>query len=189
MRASLTSLGSFTGVLVRLLAPLVVGSSSLMACGGASTCTPATCRSGCCDAAGVCQSGQSALACGAVGNACQACASGSLCVSGSCSSLSAGGSGNTGGASGGGSPGTGSDLEDCVAYFRAGNIACGVSETDEYRRTACRPMVENYSAACLAVQRTLWSCARANPDSFDCSPGTLVVRACVMEQLASTRCQ
>ncbi|MDP9034929.1 MAG: hypothetical protein M3O50_08980 [Myxococcota bacterium] len=51
-------------------------------------CSPATCRSGCCDALGVCQPGSSSAACGAGGNACVSCVSSSeLCLGQRCTTV------------------------------------------------------------------------------------------------------
>ncbi len=67
-------------------------------------CGPATC-SGCCSAAGDCQTSGSALACGLKGSSCQQCTGAAVCVAGACASGS-GGSG--GGSTAGGNPGGGS---------------------------------------------------------------------------------
>ncbi len=53
------------------------------ACGPA--CGPTTCPGGCCDANGVCQSGDSPTACGVAGATCQACSAGTECTDQQCS--------------------------------------------------------------------------------------------------------
>ena len=73
--------------------------------------------SGCCDAAGACQSGNDTLACGTSGFTCQACMSGTTCNFGNCvvqstsggggGSSTGGGGGSTGGGAGGGNTGGG----------------------------------------------------------------------------------
>lgn len=70
----------------------------VFSCGTPSSpaCDSASCQ-GCCDAAGVCQAGSAASACGANGFACQACSATTTCVSGACVAPS-----GTGGGSGGG---------------------------------------------------------------------------------------
>ncbi|MGV3623329.1 MAG: hypothetical protein ACO1OB_21090 [Archangium sp.] len=81
-------------------------------------CSASTC-SGCCDAQGECQTGNTALACGASGNQCATCAGGT-CNLGFCSNVgNGGGSGSTGGGSGstgGGSGSTGGGTGTLTTY-------------------------------------------------------------------------
>ena len=77
----------------------------LVACGGgARPCSTATCPVGCCDAAGLCQSGMSSNACGIGGARCSSCTVTQNCTQGMCSS---GNSGTGGFGTGGGSSGVG----------------------------------------------------------------------------------
>lgn len=50
---------------------------------GGGTCS-ATCVSGCCDSAGLCQTGTTASACGSAGAVCQLCSASQLCMVGAC---------------------------------------------------------------------------------------------------------
>ncbi len=80
-------------------------------CGPTTTaCSASSCPSGCCDANGMCQAGDSAFACGSAGQLCSVCSSNATCTFGAC--VSRGGSQNGGGSqSGGGSAvGGGSDV-------------------------------------------------------------------------------
>jgi hypothetical protein len=92
--------------------------SFLFFAAGCSPAPMATCAdtcTGCCDAAGVCQSGTVTNACGTSGFVCQACTGGSTCVFGSCvapttgggTGTTGGGGGTTGGGTGGGMTGGG----------------------------------------------------------------------------------
>lgn len=85
----------------------VVSAASLFAACPQPTkeCSAATC-SGCCDATGQCQGGNSLTACGTSGNQCTACASGT-CNLGFCSTTVTGGSGGSGGGTSGGGTATG----------------------------------------------------------------------------------
>ncbi|MDP3575442.1 MAG: hypothetical protein Q8S42_32755 [Archangium sp.] len=77
---------------------LLISLSLIAACEPpAEQCSAATCSTGCCDAAGVCQAGVFPQECGMSGLACRACASGTLCQFGQCV-----GGGSTGGGTGGG---------------------------------------------------------------------------------------
>lgn len=76
--------------------------SALVACGTPKKeCSAANCG-GCCDASGVCQQGETSLACGASGNTCDVCATGEQCVAAVCvpGSVVGGGSGAMGGGAG-----------------------------------------------------------------------------------------
>jgi hypothetical protein len=92
-----------------LCVSLVVG-ASFAACGPTTPkCSPSSCT-GCCDATGACQAGNSNLACGASGATCNTCVGAQSCSLGICSGLSGGGGGTTGGgggATGGGGGSTG----------------------------------------------------------------------------------
>ncbi|MFO0599739.1 MAG: hypothetical protein U0228_30810 [Myxococcaceae bacterium] len=72
-------------------------------CGG-KTCGPSNCATGCCDAMGSCQLGNSASACGQLGGTCSVCQFGTACNLGVCMQTSTGG-GTGGGTSGGGTGG------------------------------------------------------------------------------------
>ncbi|MDP3238367.1 MAG: hypothetical protein Q8N26_36575 [Myxococcales bacterium] len=61
--------------------------------GGASTCSVATCPTGCCDANGACQRGVTTSACGTVGAACTSCGESTVCVNGACVGGQGGGAG------------------------------------------------------------------------------------------------
>lgn len=74
---------------------------ALMGCTSDALCNSNSCRSGCCDSNGMCQSGQSNNACGVAGNACMRCNLGATCNLGVCATSSGGGGG--GGTTGGGS--------------------------------------------------------------------------------------
>ena len=76
-----------------------------VSCGAAAKCTPSNCAFGCCDATGVCQSGNSDSQCGQAGATCAQCVLGQSCSFGRCALGGTGGNGGSGG--GGGSPGTG----------------------------------------------------------------------------------
>ncbi len=91
---------------------LLVVASMWLGCGSPAPkqCNFQTC-SGCCDAAGECQSGFAPTACGVLGSSCQAC-TGSVCQSGTCifvNNSGGGGGSSTGGggsSTGGGGGGT-----------------------------------------------------------------------------------
>jgi hypothetical protein len=73
-----------------LAALLVTGAASC----GARTCTPQSCPTGCCSAAGVCESGGENAACGSAGNACLNCtASSQVCGDKVCVAFATGGGG------------------------------------------------------------------------------------------------
>lgn len=95
--------------LVSLAAGLAVGLLAALApaCGPApSTCTSTSCPGGCCDAAGACQRGDAATACGSGGLTCVACPATQQCRLGVCGLGTGGGSGGSaGGGAGGGSAG------------------------------------------------------------------------------------
>ncbi|MDP3157985.1 MAG: hypothetical protein Q8N23_35270 [Archangium sp.] len=89
----------------RTLIMLVVGFAgglTLAACSPAASCTTANCG-GCCTAAGKCESGATADACGTNGASCGRCGTGTMCQAGECRAGNSGG--GTGGGSGGGSGG------------------------------------------------------------------------------------
>lgn len=81
---------------------------------GPLPCSPATCATGCCNAAGLCESGGDNSACGSNGNACVNCAQlaqvcgDKVCVSPGTGGGMGGGMGGGGGSTGGGSTGGGS---------------------------------------------------------------------------------
>src|SRR5690349_10768709 len=80
----------------------------LVSCGSKAppVCDASTCSTGCCDAMGGCQPGDTQLACGASGAECRACASNARCASGACV-ITGGGAGGGGGSSFGGGTGGG----------------------------------------------------------------------------------
>ncbi len=97
----------------------VVLALSLSCSPPATQCTATTCPSGCCSAAGTCESGSAASACGIGGAACSTCTAGQTCTQSKCTGSgggSAGGmvgggssaGGDAGGSSGGGSTAGGS---------------------------------------------------------------------------------
>lgn len=96
--------------------PLLVAVSLLVlpSCGGGSTatCSPESCK-GCCTAAGTCEVGFAANACGTLGAACRACGLNEQCIAGQCATGLGGGSGGGGGGGGGsGDAGTGGGGDD-----------------------------------------------------------------------------
>lgn len=100
---------------MRLTLVLTVLAASLVAitavsC-GTPQCSPANCSTGCCNAAGLCESGGDNSACGTNGNACVNCAQlAQVCGDKVCVAGGTGGGmgGGTGGGSGGGTAGGGS---------------------------------------------------------------------------------
>lgn len=106
---------------MRALAPIVVVSLFIAAvtfegC-GKPPCTAANCKTGCCDAMGTCQAGNTNVACGANGAMCsmctlaQTCAAGlNQCVLASSTGGGGGQGGGTGGGTGGGGGGGGGSL-------------------------------------------------------------------------------
>ncbi|MBL9038575.1 MAG: hypothetical protein JNG84_08695 [Archangium sp.] len=74
-------------------------------CGAKPTCTTATCPTGCCTAAGTCEPGNVAGACGSNGTTCKVCNAGLVCQTGFCESLATGGGTGGGSATGGGTGG------------------------------------------------------------------------------------
>ncbi|MBL9039260.1 MAG: HmuY family protein [Archangium sp.] len=76
------------------------------ACGQARAPCNATTCSGCCDASGACQLGNTTTACGSVAASCKACEFGQVCSLGLCQAAVATG-GGAGGSTGGGSTGGG----------------------------------------------------------------------------------
>lgn len=92
------AVAAFTGALVACSTPIN------------NECSAATCG-GCCDAAGVCQAGDTVLNCGAAGNTCSSCSAGEVCTAAQCiPGGTGGGSGSTGGGTattGGGTASTG----------------------------------------------------------------------------------
>ncbi len=68
---------------------------------GKPPCSAATCATGCCDAAEVCQLGTQTLACGIGGARCDVCTLGEQCLQGTCFGGSTGGGTGTGGGGGG----------------------------------------------------------------------------------------
>ena len=91
-----------------MLAAALCGSATLFTGCPTKKCDTTTCAIGCCDATGVCRSGDTIAACGTAGGACMSCLSG-------CSALKVcmptgtggGGGGVTGGGTGGGATGGG----------------------------------------------------------------------------------
>src|SRR4051812_25591949 len=71
-------------MLFRLLALAVIVVGSVQCGGGQPRCDASTCPAGCCSAAGFCEVGNTAVACGYAGGSCLACTSGETCVGGQC---------------------------------------------------------------------------------------------------------
>ena len=69
--------------------------------GSASTCSVATCPTGCCDANGACQRGVTDAVCGTVGAACTSCGESGKCDNGACVGGQGGGFATGGGVAGG----------------------------------------------------------------------------------------
>ena len=66
--------------LSRLLLPLaLMALFTSSACGGKGMCSPATCKTGCCDAMGECAKGDTQGACGSAGAACTSCPLAQVC--------------------------------------------------------------------------------------------------------------
>jgi hypothetical protein len=106
---------------LRLVTFLLVAAGALIAACGTRPpiCGPSSCAVGCCDQAGVCQSGMTNSACGERGGLCQACPISGICQAGRCGFV--GGTG--GGAAAGGSAAGGS----AAAGSAAGGLAAGGS--------------------------------------------------------------
>ncbi len=106
---------------------IVAGFAMQLSCGTTPTCSPATCPSGCCNAAEQCEAGNDQFSCGAAGQKCTACVGSQLCLNHFCSPFPSGGSTGGGGSgfgggtfgSGGGSQGTGG------GYFGTGGGSQG----------------------------------------------------------------
>ncbi len=130
-----------------------VGGLTLTACSPAASCTTATCG-GCCTAAGKCESGSTADACGLSGASCGRCGTGTNCQAGECrasNSGSGGGSGGgttTGGGTGGGTTtggGTGGgNTGNCrtIALVETAQANLGLAE---YRTFSNSPGHYNYA--------------------------------------------
>jgi hypothetical protein len=102
------------------------------ACETGSRCSPQTCATGCCSAAGTCELGNASNACGARGDRCTSCSFGFNCLGGSCiaTGLGTGGGSPGGGSSGGGTAGgsSGGSAGGNVAGGSAGgNVAGGTA--------------------------------------------------------------
>lgn len=148
----------------------------------AQTCSPSSCATGCCDAAGRCQTAQSTSACGTVGRLCVSCSIGESCVSGTCTPATptpgaGGGSSGTGGglANGGytaflddllreycakqlecvGEPASG--IEACVTIYRAqfvvGPTGFGAFPRERSIRLGAATFDAARGAACIAQLR------------------------------------
>ncbi|MBL8919175.1 MAG: hypothetical protein JNJ54_09970 [Myxococcaceae bacterium] len=110
-----------------------------LACGGTTPrCSSSTCPVGCCDADGLCQSGNSLSACGIGGNTCKRCTVTETCMQGLCTTGGTGfsggssgmGGGNAGGGSvAGGSAGGGSTAGGSTAGGATGGGATGGGST------------------------------------------------------------
>ncbi|MBL8924361.1 MAG: hypothetical protein JNJ54_36265, partial [Myxococcaceae bacterium] len=114
--------------LVVAAAAALVSGVVAQGCGSPARCSPASCATGCCDATGICQSGNSTTACGARGNTCQPCGLGLSCIGGTCMSLGTGaGTSGTGGgfSTGGGSAAGGSAGGDAGGSAAGGSAAGG----------------------------------------------------------------
>ncbi|MBL8916379.1 MAG: hypothetical protein JNM17_37105 [Archangium sp.] len=87
---------------------LFVAAVSFEGC-GKPPCTPANCKTGCCDAMNTCQPGTLNVACGANGAMCAMCTLAQTCAAGlnQCVTASTGGGGGQGGGGGGGGQGGG----------------------------------------------------------------------------------
>jgi hypothetical protein len=102
------------------------------ACETGSRCSPQTCATGCCSAAGTCELGNASNACGARGDRCTSCSFGFNCLGGSCiaTGLGTGGGSPGGGSAGGGTAGgtSGGSAGGNVAGGTAGgNVAGGTA--------------------------------------------------------------
>ncbi|MDX2013748.1 MAG: hypothetical protein SFW67_26370 [Myxococcaceae bacterium] len=95
--------------MIRTLACLLAVSALLLTtgCPTTPTCTPQSCASGCCSASGVCESGDTAMACGTAGARCDTSISSQVCSAGRCMAVSGVGGGAAGGTGGGSAGGAG----------------------------------------------------------------------------------
>ncbi|MBM4778501.1 MAG: hypothetical protein GQE15_12435 [Archangiaceae bacterium] len=135
-------------------------------------CSSATCSTGCCDANGQCQSGNSVTACGAQGNECRTCSTTQTCNSGQCTmpNNTGGGSGQTGGGSamGGGQAGSmgggsaGGQALTCANGLTLCGTSCFNTATDYSNCGAC-------GRTCAAGQYCSGSTCLNVPTS--CTPG------------------
>ncbi len=116
---------------MRSLALLIIVSAGFFGCGPTTKCGPGNC-SGCCDASGTCQTGDSNVACGSGGLLCAGCSQGLTCNVGLCSTVggTGGGSGGANGGGGGGATGGGGGYAAwCASYYSSFcdfAVRCGV---------------------------------------------------------------
>lgn len=152
-----------------------------------STCSPANCALGCCDASGRCQTSSSST-CGTKGSICSTCRIDESCVSGSCMSSSSGAGPAGGGTSGtgGGTSGTGTYaafLDGFSNGYCAKVIECG--QLPNGSASECfavfRPYVARSAGSFggLATERGV----RIGASTFDAAKA----QTC-LAQLASTTC-
>ncbi|MCC6334135.1 MAG: VCBS repeat-containing protein [Myxococcales bacterium] len=147
-----------------------------------AACSATTCPTGCCDAAGQCQSGQTTQACGTTGALCTTCFTGQVCSFGLCQAGPGGGSGGGGGGTGGGAGGGGGGGGPitCGAGLTECGGACLDVQSDRYNCGVCG-RVCNSNQACVAGQCQLLpsDCTTApcpagffcNTASKQCDPG------------------
>jgi hypothetical protein len=148
---------------VRLVLLLVLGLTT--ACGQTRTaCDPTSCRSGCCDSHGTCQTPSNAF-CGQQGVECTSCAIGLVCSLGTC--VNATGVGGGTGTTGGGSGSTGGGGSGSTGGGGAGSTGGGSGSTG------------GGGAASSCTSGTFWT--NGNTASANMQPGL----ACAACHLAS----
>ncbi|MBL8938097.1 MAG: VCBS repeat-containing protein [Archangium sp.] len=146
-------------------------------------CSSATCSTGCCDANGQCQSGNSVTACGAQGNECRTCSTTQTCNSGQCTmpnNMGGGGAGTAGGGSavGGGQAGSmgggaaGGQALTCANGLTLCGTSCINTATDYGNCGACGRScgVGQYcsGSTCLNVPTSCTPGPNACPTNFFC---------------------
>ncbi|MBL8917402.1 MAG: VCBS repeat-containing protein [Myxococcaceae bacterium] len=155
-------------------------------------CSAATCASGCCDANGECQSGQTIAACGSGGLDCRTCATGQTCQSNVCTSGSAGGGAATGGGAAGGTGGgvtgggvgggTGGGMVSCSAGLTLCSGACVNTRSDFGHCGACGrscgPGQYCDNSACRAVPTMCTQTPGSCPPNYYCGSGSTCVFGC-----------
>ena len=145
-----------------------------LSCGQATkACNTTTCLQGCCDTAGVCQTGTTGAACGSSGFSCQVCQSTQICQLGACTFGGGGFGGSTGGGTAGGGAGGGSG---------GGSTGGGTGGSTGGGSGSCSP--SNCSGCCTVGGQCVGGTADAACGSF----GSTCV-ACLLSQFCDTNGQ
>ena len=131
----------------------------------AENCSASSCT-GCCNAAGTCEVGSAASACGSTGAACQRCLTGTQCLLGLCAvPSSGGGGGGGGGGSGGGGGALGGGAGGGLTGGGAGGGLTGGGAGD------CVDDLDCPSATLFYCDITLSQCAPGCRSRADCTAG------------------